>query len=165
MWRHDDVTTFGLFGVFLAIQDFCFWNQRETNTLGHISINKACITCNVIIFIYIYIYVCIYSALPILHVCETTKQNTHTHRGKKKNVWQGHHNSFRQLLWARRLKKKTSKRRITSKTAFATVAMTTLYMYRFSLQFLTKRSHKKHKQLFRTVTYHHRLNWYRKTSV
>ena len=38
---------------------------------------------------------------------KTTNQNSHTHTHKhteernKKLVWQGHHNSFRQLLWAR----------------------------------------------------------------
>ena len=36
---------------------------------------------------------------------QNSHTHTHTHRGKKKKAaWQGHHNSFRQLLWARKFK-------------------------------------------------------------
>ena len=88
---------------------------------------------------YLFIYLFIYSASPINYMyMKTTNQNshihththtrTHTHRGKEKNpVWQGHHNSFRQLLWARSLKK-NYKRRIRSKTAFHWLCQTPSYV-------------------------------------
>ena len=51
-----------------------------------------------------FIYLFIYAASPINYMyMKTTIQNSHTHtqRKEKKAVWQGHDNSFRQLLWVR----------------------------------------------------------------